>query len=244
MKYTKKIIGSFLIFSLSFSFLSFPVLVSAAEVTAPEAFCKAPDYTVINKAWAETKQKNSKTYNENFELAQNSYHDYIGCMFDFAEEEILQRTNKAIDWLAPKKACRDPDQTETVINRTSPSQMLGPVLQAHTDYKKYLNQLGQSYSDSGVETDSKGGLLTGTEQYMAKSAFFGNAERKRQMEIDSSLVAIDLMFTTLKELRLAFVMHVHFQCTLKYLEKYRVSLGGLRKLIMPLPGQLRNASVQ
>ena len=76
-----------------------------------------------------------------------------------------------------------------------------------------------------------------------KSNFIAEIERSTQTEIDTSMVTIDLMFTSLKELRLAFVMHVHFQCTLKYLDKYRDTLGELRKLIVPLPGQLRDASV-
>jgi len=78
---------------------------------------------------------------------------------------------------------------------------------------------------------------------IAKAAAAGTIERQRKMEIDSSLLAIDLMFTSLKEMRLAFVMHVHFQCTLKYLEKYRKALEKLRKFIQPLPEKLRDASV-
>lgn len=246
MKNKTSIKGFILIVSLLVSIGGQVKPIHAQEKTPAEEACSSlkPKYEEVNKTWVQAEKKNSKAYEETYQSAQKAYHNYIGCMFEFARDEVLKRNNKIVDWLAPKQACLDPGETKKIIDNTAPTLMIEAVLQSHTDYKNYLNELGKTYSNEGVETSDDGKNLGLAEQLIAKAAYFPSLQRQRQMEVDSSLVAIDLMFSSLKELRLAFVMHVHFQCSLKYLEKYRKSLGALRRLIVPLPDQLRDASVR
>jgi hypothetical protein len=114
--------------------------------------------------------------------------------------------------------------------------MLDPVLAAHSAYREHLEELEEKFSNQATITNK-----TGTELEQ-KRLNYKNLIRQQKLEIESSLLTIDMMFTSLKELRLAFIMHVHFQCTLKYLDRYRRELEELRKIIQPLPDQLRDAS--
>lgn len=207
----------------------------------------------ITEAWNFPSPLTDKTYLEHFDKTQIAYHSYMGCLFDFAEAKIYDtemadaaggvQANTAntniIDWMVPDQACLSPNELNKIVQQTSPEEMLASVLQAQADYKNYLNAFTKTFLNKGKILDNAGREKSLTE----KSNFIAEIERSTQTEIDTSMVTIDLMFTSLKELRLAFVMHVHFQCTLKYLDKYRDTLGELRKLIVPLPGQLRDASV-
>lgn len=273
MKNLKKIIGLMLCLVM-FMNMGSPVVL-AADISEAEEECieLIPDYEKLEKAWVEEGvELNPKTYRKFFEAAQEGHHNYVGCLFDYSKHKILKTgANRVggivkahtpnsflIDWMNSEQACLGPTEITDIIRSTDPTALLGPVLQAHTDYKNHLNELGQKFNyvgkvregqtgededSSDGESEEEGRELSGAEALIAKAAAAGSIARQRQMEIDSSLVAIDLMFASLKELRLAFVMHVHFQCTLKFLEKYRKALGKLRKLIQPLPDQLRDASV-
>lgn len=121
--------------------------------------------------------------------------------------------------------------------------MLAPMLQAHTDYRDHLNTIGNEFDGSAVMTDEYGNLLKSLDSLRAKAATEGTVKRQRKMEVQSSLMAIDLMFTSLRELRLSLVMHVQFQCALKYLQGYRKALEDLRNVITPLPSKLEDASI-
>jgi hypothetical protein len=255
MKKIKKITGLILIMALSLNIL---VPVTLAQ-TAPETACasKKPDYEAMQRAWTAEPVKNFQAYKRHFEEARDTHHTYMECVFSFAENLILQSganrqrgTSEAntpntglIDWMSPDQACLKPEELKELISKTDASQMLGPILEAHTDYTNLLNAIGDSFGSSGKVIDEAGRQLTGAEGLMALSEQLGTARRQRELEIISSLVAIDLAFTSLRELRLSFVMHVHLQCTLQALEKYRKALAKLRKVITPLPDQLRDASI-
>lgn len=219
--------------------------------TEPEIACaeakKLLDKAYEMEGWKEAELKDQDAYEEAFEEMQMAYHDYVGCMFDFAESEILQKKRKEkkgkINWMIPEQACLDTTDLKDIIKRTDPSQMLGPILDARAKYTEHLLILGAEFDAGGIVIGEKGKKLKGLEALSAKRAHFDTLIRQRRTEIDSSLLAIDLMFTSLKELRLSFVMHVHFQCTLKFLEKYRRALEDLRDVIEPLPDQLEDASV-
>ncbi|MDH5596956.1 MAG: hypothetical protein OEY44_02535 [Candidatus Peregrinibacteria bacterium] len=254
MKYCKKIIGSILILTLSITLAP----ASLAQTSRAEESCvsKKPDYIKLMEDWNGEKTKDNKAYKKHFDIAREAHHNYVSCMFSFAEQEILQTeaihqggtyeantpNQDTFDWMAPDQACLTPNELKWVIQGTDPSQMLQPMLNSHNAYKLHLNAIGDSYRGKAVATDENGRRLQGAEALIAFANTLGSIERQRRLEIESSLVAIDLMFTSLKELRLSFVMHVHFQCMLKYLEEYRIRLENLRKLIQPLPALLRDAS--
>ncbi len=266
MKYTKKIIGLTIILSLV-SNAGAPIsYAQEAALTKPEIACKAKkkilDKAYELEAWGKADPKDQSDYKIAFEEMQEAHHDYVGCIFDFAEKEIMKSDGadsggsmaanltslsavpvlgSAIDWMASDQACLTNEELKEIIQNTEPSQMLKPILDAHNAYKENLNEIGKDFYLASTITNEKGEPLTGIQLLTAKSA--STIERQRQMEIDSSLMAIDLMFHSLKELRLAFVMHVHFQCTLKFLDQYRRALENLRNVIEPLPIQLEDASI-
>jgi len=262
MKSIKKIIGALVAIVLIMN-ISMPL--SYAE-TAPEEECGydyKPDYEELMNIWNNSEEKDQNTYKEAFEAAQTAHHNYIGCMFDFAEKQIMQSDGAQhsgtmaanllntggipvfsglVDWMSPEQACLTSQEIKNVIEASEPKQMLAPVLQAHRDYREHLQRLGNWFTVDGIVTDEEGNELAGKSGQRQMALDFSTIERNRNLEIESSLLAIDLMFTSLKELRLAFIMHVHFQCSLKYLDKYRRALEELRNVIEPLPDQLEDAS--
>lgn len=258
MKKCQKITGILLtlILVINLSYLPNAIALEAED-------CEVPDYEELIKVWEEAESKDQDAYMEAFEAAQEAYHDYVGCLFDIAERKILgsdgaeqDGTMSAnmlntgglpgfgdiIDLMSPTQACLDPEDLKKIIKSTDPKDMLTTLLDAHTTYSEHLQDLGTRYSAAGGVTDSSGKMLEGISSLKRKAAQFDTIKRRRKLEIETSLMAIDMMFTSLKELRLAFVMHVHFQCTLKYLDKYRRRLEDLRDVIEPLPDQLENAS--
>ena len=250
MRSFKKIIGILLIFILILN-LNPPVSYARTE---PETACNdeyKPDYEELMHLWDNAESKDQNAYRETFEAARQAHHDYIGCMFDFAERKIMHSDgseqsgtmaanllntggipifSSTIDWMSPEQACLTSQEIREVIEASEPQQMLTPILQAHSDYRDFLEDLEQKFSSKGTITDKQ--------QVLNYETF----ARQKNLEIQSSLASIDMMFTSLRELRLAFVMHVHFQCMLKNLDMYRRKLGELREIIEPLPDQLRDAS--
>jgi len=211
----------------------------------------------VNKAWElpdKLPLSEFKTYRDN---AANAYHSYIECIFEFAQNTILKTggvrqggvveantpNTRLIDWMIPDQACLESTEITQIAKSTQPGQMLEPILTAYNDYRDYLDSLLKAYLKSPSETNEEGEMITGTDKFYSKTSNLTQIERELQMEIEAARVSIDIMLHSLKELRSSFVMHVHFQCTLKYLEKYRRELERLRRWIDPLPSQLRDASI-
>lgn len=248
MKPTKSIISLLLICFLTVSSLPITQVVAqdAKTLTEAEKACvsQKPDYEKLIADWGKVKQKDPSAYESAFEEAQVEHHRYVGCMFDFAEKTVLKKdTMEPQYWMTPSLACLKEDELKKIIKATDPTQMLPPILEEHAAYKKHLLTIGNDFDSEGVITDAKGEALRQLDALNAKNADIGTLKRARSNEIDSSLMAIDMMFTSLKELRLSLVMHVNFECTLQFLEKYRKALAELRKFIEPLPAQLQNASI-
>lgn len=256
MKYSKKIIGLLLILTLTIQ-MSVPL---AYALTEPEQACagKKPKYDELMTVWSEAETKDQNAYQSAFGEAQLAHHSYVGCMFDFAERVLLKSDgaidsgtmdanllntggipvfSTLIDWMSPDEACLTPDELKRLIQRTEPTQMLAPILEAYADYRDHLEKLAGEFKNKGIISDDSDEALN------ARDITISNFKRQRELEIQSSLMVIDLMFSSLKELRFSLVMHVQFQCMLQYLEKYRKALEELRNVIEPLPDQLKDASV-
>lgn len=263
MKIITKITGLLLAFTL---ILNTSIPLSYAD-TEPEKACKAAkqlfEEKVQLKEWETAERKDQNTYEEVFDELRASYHDYIGCMFGYAEGTILLSDGSEqsgtwnanllntgglpvlgylIDWMTPAEACLSSDELRKIVQNTDPSQMLEPILKAHSAYARSLQELGDNFGIDGVMTDEDGNDLKLLDSLFAKEKQLATITRRIKLEINNSLLAIDMMFTSLRELRQAIVIHVHFQCTLKYLEKYRKELEKLREVIEPLPDQLEDAS--
>lgn len=212
--------------------------------TQPETACQEEkglmETAYQMNSWKNATTKDQRAYKASFEEMQNAFHNYVGCMFDFAEKKVLKSD---VDWMSPEQACLTSQEIKNIIEASEPKQMMTPILQAHSDYRTHLKKLATEFGGKGTMTDESGKESGGLHALRLKAEEYGRLERQLNLEIESSLLAIDLMFASLKELRLAFVMHVHFQCTLQYLDKYRRALEDLRKVIQPLPDKLKDASI-
>jgi hypothetical protein len=191
---------------------------------------------------------NYAKFQEEFEKIQEQYHGYVDCVFNFAETEILgkvgisqgtiQANTPAFDLMDPKAACLNTDKLIEIKNKTTPNQLLTPLLEIQSIYSDYLDALKALYESKGTET---GGA--GTNQLKAMSEAYTGIDLVVESEKESALVAMDIAFKSLKELRLAFFMHVHFQCMLNNLEKYRKWLEDIRIIVESLPGMLQDCSM-
>ncbi|MBU0727647.1 hypothetical protein KKA95_03095 [Patescibacteria group bacterium] len=229
------------------------------ELTEPQKECedKKPDFlekneegifvlikTLEDEITAGTTKLNIDTLNEKFEDAQNKYHKYIQCIFDYSENRVLEKLIKPDgEYPSAEETCGI--DVVSIIGDTNPDQMLTPLLNTYNIYSEYLDELGYIYLRSGRVDSGEGGenLYNALQQYNILSASFDEFNRKISSEKANALVAMDITFVTLKELRLAFVMHNHFQCMLFNLEKYRNFLGKIRTLVEGLPGKLKDASM-
>jgi len=171
MKYIKNIIGLLLVFILT-SNASLPTSYAATE---PEIACTKKkellDKAYLMESWNEADPQDQNAYEEALEEMQMAYHDYIGCIFDFAERVILQSDGAEdsgtmaantlntgaipivgglVDWMTPDQACLSKDKLKEVIQKSEPSQMLQPILDAHKDYKDHLNKLGNEFDNEGI----------------------------------------------------------------------------------------------
>ena len=236
------------------------------EPTKPESECEEmrPDFEVdyndlileiIDDPEAEI---NIKTIDKFLGTEQEKYHEYVQCMFDYAEDQILdsggaktrgtaQANAPAFPWFKPEAACIIKDGKEYKMNEalqaSAPSELIPPLLKIHQEYANMLNKIAPKYEQEGTESGEGGENLSVTGLFAAKSKASRELRSYIESEIDNSLVAIDITFTTLKELRMAFLMHVQFQCMLNNLEKYRKALESIRTIVSCLPAHLEDASV-
>jgi hypothetical protein len=271
LKKIQTIIGIFLIILLGTNYSVYQAIAATAtgqvtagqrEATEPELECfdLQPDFKNIYDdfeadIYMKETEPNMATFQNAFEEAQSYYHKYAQCMFDYAENQILQNKvnqggtwqaktpNELVDWLDTSAACISQEKLAEAIFNTEPNQMLPPLLELHSDYSEHLNKLIELYLLEGHEKGEDGKNLGGSDLLVTLNRNAGLLERQVIYELQNSLVAINLSFISLKELRTAFVMHVHFQCMLNNLEKYRKALENLRVIIDVLPGRLEDASM-
>lgn len=187
-----------------------------------------------------------------FEETRNAYHDYVKCIFDQAVVRILgsaggdtegiMSTNSPNfidalpDWLKPDLACLDESKLSEILADGKPANLLLYILPIYNEYVIHLELLYRAVlEESGY--DLKDANFT--------DIVVNNAALKLivQNEIQDALVAIDSTFISIKELRQAFMMHVHFQCMLKNLEFYRRALENMRSVISVMPALLEDASM-
>jgi len=222
--------------------------------TEPEKACadKKPEFIslyndLVFKVLADEIVLNSATYKTNFEDAQKKYHEYAECIFSYAEKTVLgTKKSNAQEWNNPPSACISQAELKKVIDYTSPNQMLAPLLETYNEYGDYLDNLLGLYQIKGEETGGDENELKALSTAMKLQLGAGIAReniRLTKSEKENAMVAMDISFKSLKQLRLAYVMHVHFQCMLKNLEKYRQYLEKIRIIVEALPSILEDASM-
>ncbi|MBU1018128.1 hypothetical protein KKA33_03830 [Patescibacteria group bacterium] len=170
-----------------------------------------------------------------FERARNQYHDYMNCVFEEATVDILGEDPKAL--LKPDTACQSEKKLVDVLKNSSPETLLQPLLKAYHDYAGYLNRLVIQ-----VSANSESNVTTIRDFDLA----FQRIQQLRVLvedEIQNGIVALDAALNTIKEMRQAYVMHVHFQCMLKNLEVYRQMMGHLRSVVTIIPDVIIDCSM-
>lgn len=183
------------------------------------------------------------------EKSKNAYHAYIECLFDKAVEVLMGSNGADTDgiasanaangpeWMKPESACLKEEKLVEVVKDSSPKNLLPYALEA---YNKYVAHLKYLYALLGQHPTID---ATTVHDF---SALVGRQERLKMIvetEIQESIVALDSAFIALKEMRQAFVMHVHFQCMLKNLEMYRRMMANMRTIITTLPPIIEDASM-
>ena len=185
-----------------------------------------------------------------FEKARTQYHDAVKCVFDKSAISILSSAGDDFDaailaagapnfpnLLKPDVACLDEKPLANLLKDSSPENLLQPLLGLYNDYTEYLDGLLVTVSISSLDNKSQ---IRDFAKVINKLDIF---QHLVENEIQNSLVALDAAFISLKEMRQAFMMHVHFQCMLKNLEDYRRVLGNLRAVVSIIPGVIEDCSM-
>lgn len=213
--------------------------------------------TDFDKDFKEAKNDNTKSNNLvirlAFEKARTKYHDTVKCVFDHATIALLgsasnvsedinmsnppDLTNMLGDLLKPDLACLKEDKLAKIIKDSSSENTLQPLLDAYQKYAEYIKHLVEL---SALNPDLDDSTIGSFEKLFANYESF---KLIAENEIQDSIVALDTAFIALKEMRQAFVMHVHFQCMLKNLEVYRRVLANIRSVVTVLPGLIEDASM-
>jgi len=185
-----------------------------------------------------------------FEKARTGYHAYMECVFENTVKIMLDSAGgdtsgifdantpnlpNLPDWLIPEKAC--PSNEKGLVEKlkgASPDVLINPLQSAYNDYVDHLNLLFRMLSNSPPSNAEP--AMAMVEKY---NIFFSLVES----EIQDALNAMEGAFIGLKEMRQAYMMHVHFQCMLKNLEVYRRAMENLRKVISALPDVIVNESI-
>lgn len=218
------------------------------ELTEPEKACedKKPDFdelytNLVNNLAEEKKRITKPSYTNAFEEAQTAHHTYVQCIFDFVEKKI---SKEGFPWFDPNQACLTQEALNKLVEDTSPNQTLPPLLSTYNSYSKHLTKLQKLYTAEGIEEYSEGGdELTAVQALIASGIVLKGIDRQITLEKENALVAMDMTFAALKELRFSFVMHVQFQCITQSLGKYRDHLLKLRTIVSGFPTKLKDASM-
>ena len=209
----------------------------------------------FQKALVDEKDANDLDVRIAFEKARTKYHDTVKCVFDIAtikllgsaagigksvkaddlpdlNQKVLSELNK------PDKVCALIEQgtLKDIINQDGPANLVEIMLKSYEYYSAFIRYLIVQQQNYPSIDSSFLGFQEVAEHTNALNLIMEN-------EIQDSIVALDTAFLALKELRLSFVMHVHFQCMMKNLEVYRKMLGNLRTLVMGVPGLIEDASM-
>jgi len=190
-----------------------------------------------------------------FENARTEYHETIKCVFDIASIKILgsaggigdnirkndipDLSKALIDLNDTDKMCTfaESGKLKKIINDNGPEQLIQPILEAYSNYANFINYLADTFKNVEIKnTGSNIGLGDYGDKYLRMKNIMGN-------EIQDSIVALDSAFQSLKEMRIAFVIHARFECMLKNLQMYQKMLKNVRSIISALPSAIEDASM-
>jgi hypothetical protein len=185
-----------------------------------------------------------------FEKTRTNYHAYMECVFEKVVEGMMGSSGantkgifganapNAPEWSKPESACIPEKSLVDNLKDGSPETLLKPLLDTYNDYVDYLQLL---FIEASTKIDTtKEGIDVKLDELRGQNEAF---KLLVENETQDALAALDGAFIGLKEMRQAFVMHVHFQCMLKNLERYRRAMENLRKVISAIPSVIIDASI-
>ena len=268
----KSFISGFLIVSILSPFASpflvhadeeIPMIMACKE--------KQPDFLQMKKDLAkevsetENYSMTPKQFEEKFNAARLAYHNYIECLSDYLEKgfwsifesgfaETEGEFRAQVDWMLHDYACiTDQELREAVLNKgnlTVFSSIALDTLKQYTDYlasektaseEDYYPSLMERY-EFFYKKDTDDSDLSPLNAQLLRINQIGQAKDMIEKEEEMSKIALDTTLYSLDNLRNAFVIHVRFQCMIKYLDRYRKMAGNIRKIISDMKDRLKNAS--
>jgi hypothetical protein len=161
----------------------------------------------------------------------------MNCVFETSANEMVESAGPSpANLMKPGLACLDTQKLTEKVKTSSPEKLLGPLQSVYQNYVLYLEHLFSTLQQNPAV--SPGGT-DNLAQVTERQGFF---RMLIDNEASDALVALDSGFSALKEMRQAFVMHVHFQCWIRNLESFRNILGELREIVLELPPRFLNCS--
>lgn len=218
-----------------------------------------PNFGELAKPWDDAKEKTHNLFEEVFDASQAAYHDYMSCLFGTAFAHVLKEEGEdskkmiatvpakvtSVNWLLPGQACLTEDDLIQSIEGTSPEVLMPKALGALDEYQDFLFGFYEEFEGEGKigeEIDPQIAAQARSKTQQISLILQKNRQRVNN-EVESSLIALEIAFNSLKELRLSFVFHVRLQCIIHQLGRYQQVLGDLRRIAESMPKALRNASV-
>ena len=211
---------------------------------------KSTDYSKeeidLNKPYQDQNELNFRIA---FEKARTDYHAFMACVFEKVVEKMLESAGgdtsgifgahapNLPEWSKPESACVAEENLTNLLKMGSPETLLKPLLEYYNEYVAHLQRLFQDVSNKIVTSNN--GEVRKFEEMVTRNK---TLRLLVENEVGDAIAALDGTFIGLKEMRQAFVMHVHFQCMLKNLEFYRRAMENLRRVISAIPSVVENAS--
>ena len=165
-----------------------------------------------------------------FDKGNLKYHNFVECLFDESVSMTLGVINPKPDedpkakWNTPKDACLKPVDLKKAIDASSPGVIVPQALAAYAEYRDFLAKLKTSMDGKIPEAEES------------------PLKERMDQDVQDALLGLDAAVMVLKEMRMAMVMHVGFECMLDRLDKYRQLLSNIRSLTTYLPDLLEDAA--
>jgi len=183
------------------------------------------------------------------------YHSFVQCHFDWAENAIFKNdcsasegtwnTEMTFDWMKWTDINCMSDVKEFML-ATKPAELVYIISNQLSQYNSFLSQLEGILDENKLSDIYISNALRSVDNIFQAREIIGTetpkVKRYLNNERSDSKYAINSAWKGLSALREAFVMHVHFMCMMKKLEKYQKALVNIRQILEDFPSRFKDAS--